>query len=230
MSGISKAFERELRRLGRIKNAKGYAAWLGAEATASADRARAEESAKASRLAVDFGASGESLARSGLADDGYAAYLRKAAKQQREARALGIETDRADGATKTLAGYRDYLNALRREDGDRLVEAAHAAVSLERGRLPALNRILDEAEATTAQRQAIGYAYRHHSSEARDKENASTLQYLLEHHYNYKLAYEYCLLLGMEPGLAHRMATASDAALTDNWDKIYELFGDEVDG
>ncbi len=230
MSEISKAFERELRALGKIKNAKGYAAWLGKASDASSDRTRAETAAKNTRLAVDFGASGERIARTGLADDGYAAYLRAAAKQQREARALGVETERAAEATRALAGYRDYLLSLRKEDEERLIDAARDVLSLERDRLPALNRILDEAEATATQRRALEYAYRHYSSKERAREDVSTLRHLIEGNYNYDRAYEYCLLIGMSPGLARRMAQAADDALSQNWDKYYELFGDEADG
>ncbi len=230
MSDISKAFERELRLLGRIKNAKGYAAWLGSTAGAASDRARAETAAKSTRLAVDFGASGERIARTGLADDGYAAYLREAAKQQREARTLSVETGRADEATRALAGYRDYLLSLRKEDEERLIDAARDVLSLERDRLPAFNRILDEAEATAAQKSALRYAYKNHSSANRDKEDVATLRLLIEGNYNYDRAYNYCLLIGMDPGLARRMAEAADDALNQNWQKYYELFGDEADG
>lgn len=229
MSEISKAFERELRALGRIKNAKGYAAWLGTASGVASDRARAEAAAKDTRLAVDFGASGERLARTGLADDGYAAYLREAAKQQRSARILDAETARADETRQALAGYREYLLSLRKEDEEHLIDAARDVLSLERDRLPALNRILDGAETTAAQRRLLEYAYRNYSTAERSKEDVSTLRFLIEGQYNYERAYEYCLLIGMSPSLARRMAEAADDVIRQNWEKYYELFGDEAD-
>ena len=229
MSEISKAFERELRALASIKNAKGYAAWLGTKTASESDRARLENAAKESRLGVDFGASGEALSRTGLSDDGYAAYLREAAKQQRDSRAMTIESERAAEASRSLAGYRDYLLSLRRADEESLLDAAEDVLTLEREQTGALSRILDAADATAAQRRALTYAHRHYANEGHSKENAATLRFLFENHYNYDRAYEYCLMIGIDPALAHRMATASDEALSQNWNKVYDLFGDVLD-
>ena len=232
MASLSKAFEREMRALGSIKNAKGYSAWLGTRATAAkaaADSARATNATKGTRLSVDYGTSGEALARGGLADDGYAAYLREAAKQQREARIASLEGQRAAETTQALAGYRDYLLGLRRADEERLIDAAQEVVALERDRLPELSRILDAADTNVRQKRALTYLYRNASTGGRSEENASTLRFLFENHYSYDRAYEYCLMIGIDPGLAHRMATASDEALNSNWDKVYDLFGDVID-
>ena len=232
MSDLKKSYEKELRRLAGTEDAASYGAWLSTQSTShkkSADTARAGAASQAERELVDYGTSGEALSRSGLADDGYADYLRRAAKEAREARIRTIESERADGERAALSGYAEYLNEVRLAEGDRLVKAAEELLQLKSENTAKIDRIIGDATdnadaAALLRRIRSGYEYIPTDSTATDV--ASVISRIRSMGYSRDRAYRYCKLLGYSDERASEVAGFATEDYADLSDRLTALFGD----
>ena len=181
------------------------------------------------RSLVDYGRSGEALARSGLADDGYADYLRRAAKEAREARAHAIESERASSEREALSGYADYLAKVRREEGDRLVAAAEELLSMNRANLAASDRVIQNAGGNTRATNLLRKLRdknEHIPSSTSRTDIPSVLSRIGEMHYDYDRAYRYCKLVGYSDSRAREIASFATSDYADLSDQVSSLFGD----
>lgn len=115
---LSTAERKRLYKIATPEGALGYGAWLSERGKKSAKEQKAQTSAR--RDAPDYGVSGASLGEGGLRDDGYAAYLRHAAKQAREERARRMAATQDAEAGNALRGYAAYLEGERAASADRL--------------------------------------------------------------------------------------------------------------
>lgn len=232
MPRLEKSYERELRKLASNKDADSYGAWLSAQRETdarSADRARQHAATEAAMALVDYGTSGEALARTGLADDGYADYLRMAAKNAREARVRAIESERASNERKALEGYADYLDGVRKTDGDRLVAAAEELLAMNKPNDARVEGIIrgatDDTRAANMLR-LIRNTHEYIPNESVRTDVPSVISHIREMGYSPERAYRYCKVLGYSDERAREVAdfaTESYAGLADEVDK---LFGD----
>lgn len=226
MANISTSLHKSFSKLATIKNPKSYGEWLAQHKVKGIDAARGTLAASEKRNALGYGVGGEELARTSLSDDGYAAYLRRAAKEKREERYRLAEATHRNAEKNVLAGYADYLRGLRDEDAERLLDAADDILSLGQGVSHLAEGIATEAEATDEQRRALMKLYREKPATEQDnKKQAALLEFLIEERYPYDRAYEYCLLMGLDEDTADRMATAAVGSLDLSTQKMYELFG-----
>lgn len=232
MATLDKYYEKELRRVAGTSDAVGYGKWLREQKKTvgkEADRARQEAAAEAVRALVDYGRSGEALARTGLADDGYADYLRRAAKEAREARVRAIEGERASNEREALSGYADYLASVRSAEGDRLVKAAEELLSMARENEPKAERIIRTA--TTDSRAAsllrqIRDKYEYIPSSTTRTDVPSVINRIRNMGYSEERAYRYCRLVGYSDKRAREIASFAAAPHADINRELSELFGD----
>ena len=232
MATLDKYYEKELRRIAGTRDADSYGKWLHKQKESTgqdADRARQAAATEAARSLVDYGVSGEGLARTGLSDDGYADYLRKAAKEAREARVRSIEGERASNERTALSGYADYLEEVRRTEGDRLVDAAEELLALTRENEPASDRIIktatDDRRAASLLRR-IRESYDYIPSATTRTDVISVVNRIRDMGYNADRAYRYCKLVGYSDSRAREIAdfaTADRAAINQ---AVSDLFGD----
>ena len=232
MSELKKSYEKELRKLASADDAEGYGRWLSTQSKAykkAADVARTSAASQAVRELADYGASGEALSRSGLADDGYADYLRRAAKEAREARIGAIESERAGGEREALAGYADYLNEVRRADGDRLVKAAEELLKLKSENTARIDRIIGDATESAdaaALLRKIREDYEYIPSDSSAADLPSVITRIRTMGYNRDRAYRYCKLLGYSDERAGEVADFATEDYADIADRLSALFGD----
>ena len=231
MSDLKKSYEKELRRLAGTENASGYGAWLRTQSTdyqKTADTARTSAASQAARELADYGTSGEVLSRTGLADDGYADYLRKAAKEAREARVRAIEGARADGERAALAGYADYLTEVRRAEGDRLVKAAEELLALKSENSAKIDRIIGDAtenEEAAALLRRIRSDYEYIPADSAATDLPSVISRIRSMGYNRDRAYRYCKLIGYSDERAGEVADFATADYADLSERLSALFG-----
>ena len=232
MAKLSEYYEKELKRIASTDGADGYGKWLSAEAKGSAlasDRARQSAAAEAVRSLVDYGTSGEALARSGLADDGYADYLRKAAKQAREARVRAIESDRASNERKALSGYASYLDEVRSADAERLIGAAEDLLSLTRPNSQKEEQIIGAATNNTRARDLLRHIrakYEYIPESTRANDPASVMSHIREMGYSADRAYRYCRLMGYGDKRAREIAQFVTEDYKDLSKELEDLFRD----
>ncbi len=223
---LKKKTEELLRGATDSRGTKSYAEWLGAGKSDAADSAHTALAAKARRQGVGYGTEAEALAKGDLADDGYAAYLRRAAKDAREAGHRQIERERASTQIEALGKYAEYLDGERKKKADRLVALAEELAE---------NDYTGEAaealiEKSGAGREATGLLRLQHSyrtpyeqtPEGREK-IASVLEDLRKSGMPYQRAYEYCRLLGFGDSLAERLARFAEAERSDLSRELEEL-------
>lgn len=232
MSRLNKYYERELRKLANTDTADGYGKWLLTQAEdggKKSDRARLEAAGEAERALVDYGASGETLARSGLADDGYADYLRRAAKEAREARVRAIEDERAGYERAALSGYADYLEKARRAEGDRLVEAAEELLSLNKQNIAKVDRIIETAtddERAAALLRRIRNSYEYIPTDSAATDVPSVISRIRTMGYDENRAYRYCKLVGYSDERAREVAKFATEDYKALSDELAALFKD----
>ncbi len=227
---LKKETEERLRKAADTRGAKSYAEWLGAGKSNTGDLLQAEAAKSARREAVGYGTSGETLARSGLADDGYASYLRHAAKTAREDTQRRIERERAGEQLSALGSYASYLENARKEKGDRLVSLGERLLSEGYDSDTAESLIGKEGAGDTAaailrgiQRSGIPLE---ETPEGR-QQTEKVLDRLLKSGMTYRSAYEYCRLLGYSDKMATRLARLADEERSDMSRELIELFGND---
>lgn len=225
MAGLSEAIKRELRMIATPKNAKSYRAWLSALPETGADAKRQTAAAEESRQRVGYGRAGEALGRSSYANDGYAAYLREAAKSQRKAKAAAIEDERVKASRKVLEGYGDYLRERKEANATAMETAAKELLALDMGEDTRAEAIIAAADPTSRQAAALRRIYRNNPT-AGAESNERVYQFLVKNFYTYQRAYDYCRLIGMNDTNARRMAKAADAALDASHKQLDSLFDD----
>ena len=232
MATLDKYYEKELRRIAGTADAVGYGKWLGEQKKTpgkEADRARQEAAGAAVRSLVDYGTSGEALARTGLSDDGYADYLRKAAKDAREARIRAIESERASSEREALSGYADYLAQVRSAEGDRLVEAAEELLAMTRENQPKAERIIRTATPdgrAAALLRSIRDKYEYIPSSTTRTDVTSVINRIQSMGYSEERAYNYCRLVGYSDKRAREIASFASADHADINEELKNLFGD----
>lgn len=223
---LSKQAEELLRRASDSRDAKSYADWLSGTRSTAADLAHAELSRNARRASVDYGTGGEALAAGDLADDGYAAYLRKAAKEAREAEHRRIEGERAGEQASALSEYASYLDSERAKKADRLVNLAEELRS-SRYTTETAEDLIERAgagataEALLRDHQRYGVPYEE-TAEGRE-EVAKVLSHLRLSGMSYKSAYEYCRLLGYGELMAGRLARFATSEQDGLGDELKDL-------
>lgn len=230
VSFLSAAELRRLRRLATAKDARGYAAWLRGEKTDGGENAALLEAAKrADRTAVGYGTSGDALSSSALADDGYAAYLRLAAKEARERERRALEGSRAAGEAALLRGYADYLKKEKAAAGDRLVSAATALSKGPREKAEAETLIASsgaEGEAAAALR-ALWQApeEKEESSPSPSLPVEETISYIVKAQMPSERALEYCRLLGFDDETAKSIVKFAEQQRSENTDRLHGILG-----
>jgi hypothetical protein len=229
---LEKSYEKELRRIASAKDAQGFGKWLSTKKESGqeeADRARLAAASEAARALVDYGASGEALARSGLADDGYADYLRRAAKAAREARVRAIEDERTSREREALSGYAKYLEDVRKAEGDRLVEAAEELLALKKNNVAKVDRIIktatDDSRAAALLRH-IRSSYEYIPSESAATDVPSVISRIRTMGYSADRAYRYCKLVGYSDERAREIASFATEDYKELSDELADLFGD----
>lgn len=232
MATLDGYYEKELRKLATARNAEGYGRWLSAqkkEGGGGADAERQAAAGEAMRALTDYGVQGEALARTGLADDGYADYLRLAAKEARAARTQAIEDARASSERAALAGYADYLRSKKTEEGDRLVKAAEELLSLQRENVAEEDRIIETATAdarAAALLRRIRNAYEYVPSATTRTDVPTVINRIRNMGYDLDRAYRYCRLVGYSDRRAREIADFATADKADLNAEISDLFGD----
>ncbi len=226
MAKISEAIERQLRALATPKGAKGYRAWLTSVPGTGAYAKRRAAATEERRLQVGYGLAGEALGRSSYADDGYAAYLREAAKSARSQRAGAIEDERVQESQKTLKGYGQYLEGLKKENLAALGSTAEKLLALEVGDDLKSEALIADVGATAKQAEALRSIYRSNPS-ADSKTREKVLKHLIKNYYGYEKAYEYCRLIGFSDTTARQLAKAADAERSAAHGRLEALFGRE---
>ena len=221
---VSEDDRRRLRLLATPSGASGYAEWLRGTAGSGTENSALLSAAKeADRSAVDYGAAGERLSSSGLADDGYASYLRLAAKEARAERRAELERSRADSGAALLRGYADYLKEEKAAAGDRLYSTAQA---LAKGTLAK-----EEAEALIAASGARGAAgdalrafWRAPTKEP-ELSPEKAVSYLVKNQMPSERALEYCLLIGYGEEEARQLVKEAELQRSKNTDRLLDLMG-----
>jgi hypothetical protein len=227
---IPKNIEARLRRAATPEGADTYAAYLLKIGNPhdTADSMRQAAATDGARVSPDHGTAGEALREGGLADDGYAAYLRRAAKEQRAAREAQIEAARTQGARAAMAGYASYLDEKRAEQESRLLEAARALMSVPLDAPNERDRLIDAAtespEAAAALREAHTSLHEK-SEEGREGHVNDVLSYIMRNNLPYDRAYTYCRLLGYSDGYAERLARYATEERLDLMEELEDLFG-----
>ncbi len=208
--------EKLLRRKAGDGNAESYAAWLRRE-KANKKQKPASTTEPDAPLTLD----------GGLGDDGYAAYLRRAAKEARKERTAAVEEAHYTEGQDALRGYAAYLAEQRKQAGDELItaandllgnyhkegeaEAALASVTEDAARLRLTRLYRDRAEGAT---------------EFSDKRRAE-MKALIERLAGYprKRAYDYCRLLGYTEKTAKQVADYIEATRSENDKALEALLG-----
>lgn len=217
-----------LRRSATAKGAKSYAAWLReltpkGENYGAAHAALAKES---TRAAADYGAAGEQLAGGGLSDDGYAEYLRRAAKESRLAGHSAIEARRGDEGAEALRRYADYLDGVRREAGDALVKTAASfaeSYTSEKERDSIINALDPTAAGASLLRKAHATLS---PEEPRQKAGiAGVIDTLQSRQLPKERAIEYCRLLGYSEEEAGRIVEFVETMRSELSKELLEIFG-----
>ena len=232
---LSEARRKQLERLGKSTGAKSFGEWLAAQEGSEDGAARLAARAKTKREAVGYGAAGERLLAGGLADDGYAAYLRHAAREARSEREMALEAERESRDLAALRGYADYLEGLRAERGKSLVSLAEELVSAgltgeEAERRISLSEASPEAEA------ALYAAYRYEGSgeipsgsgsgsSSSSKKRKEVLAYLMDVQIPYARAYRYCLEQGFSESEAALIAKEAQDSYSAAAKKLHALLG-----
>ncbi len=226
-TALSEKRRKSLALFGDTEGAMSYGEWLGGRTVSDGGLERRDAEAEARRSDVGYGVTGERLAERGLADDGYAAYLRRAAREARSARTAAIEAERESRDLAALRGYAEYLEGEREAYGERLVSLAEELVSSPLSREEAEWRIAlanVSPEATAALRNA----YRYEGSRATDGEpkvsEAKVLDYLKKVCLPYDRAYRYCLDLGYSATDATRLAKEAEASYSEERKRLHALF------
>ena len=216
--------------LAAIKNPKSYSEWLATTATTGKNKKRSTEAAAERRSAYGYGSSIEGLAQSSLINDGYAAYLRNAAKAQRTARHNAAESEHTRNEKETLAGYADYLRQMRDEDEQELKKAAESVLSLDVESDGLVDSIGESIQATSAQKEALKTLYTNNirSYDSPSKRTELTNR-LIDGHYSYQDAYRYCRSLGLSPEAAKDIASAVNQVYDKNTQKMHALVGKSSD-
>lgn len=216
--------KRRLRRLATSDGADGYGEWLRGEAKTSTESTALLSAAKAAdRTAVGYGSAGEALSASGLADDGYASYLRLAAKEARTAKRQELERSRARSGAALLRGYADYLKEEKAAAGDRLVDTAK---TLAKG-----NSTEEEAAALIAAsgaRGASAAALRSLWRPAVKEPELSpekAVSYLVKNQLPSERALEYCLLIGYGEEEARQLVRQAELQRSKNTDRLLGMMG-----
>lgn len=233
MPRLSNYYEKQLRKIAGTDNADGYGKWLSAQSedsTRDVNRARQSAAAEAVRsLLIDYGTSGEALARSGLADDGYSDYLRKAAKEARAARISTIESERASKEREVLSGYASYLEDVRRAEGDRLIDAAEELLAMSKPNTDKANRIIKGATDDTRARDLLWHIRNKHEyipSDTSHSDVTSVISRIREMGYDADRAYRYCKLMGYSDDRAREIAEFATEDYRDLSEELKDLFGD----
>ena len=222
MANISTALKRELSLISKPKNARSYRAWLtGGKSTADAKQGTA--AAEGRRREVGYGLSGEMLGRSSYADDGYAAYLRKAAKEARTQAAAAIEDERIQENRNTLAGYGKYLSELRAKDEETLAKTAEKLLGLKTGEDVTSEQLIATVDPTPQQARALRSIYR--SNPATRESREKILEHLIRNYYSYEKAYSYCRAVGLSDEAARSLAELAAAERSSSVDRLEALFG-----
>ena len=224
---LKKETEDLLRAATDSRGAKSYAEWLGKSGADAVSAAHAATAKEARRAEIGYGAAGEALQRDGLADDGYAAYLRRAAKEAREESHRRIESERAAGQRSALGEYAAYLDGERRKKADRLVSLAEEISGGEYLSETADALIKESGAGETA--TALLKSRRHYLTPYERTaegmaEIADVLDRLRRSGLPYQRAYEYCRLLGYGDALATRIARFAEEERSDVSLELEELF------
>lgn len=217
--------------LGSSEGAQGYAAYLGRRTTDAYDSMVSEAEDKARRQAVGYGRAGERLSAADLGNDGYAAYLRSAAKEARRARLSQLEEARHSEEREALRGYADYLDGIRRENGKELLATAEELLSAYHTAEEAEEKI-KAADTGRGGEDALRELHRLHGpergtvTESEKEAMRELLETLRQADLPYERNYEYCLLLGYSEEMARKMATYLYETRSDNTKKLHDLFTD----
>lgn len=217
---------RALARYADTAGAKGYGAWLGRTLSDADQRRQASATSALLDASLHTGKGGR-LASLGLAEDGYAAYLRRAAKEARSERDAAAEALRVSAGTEALRGYADYLAKVRKEDEERLNEAAEALVSTPHTEAEA-GALIARTTRKSGARAALERLYRTRGTTAADTDSEKTekvLERIGEARMPYARAYEYCRLLGYSEEMAKRLASFASEPHDSYTEKLHELFG-----
>lgn len=223
---LKKEDEELLRKATDSRGSQSYTEWLGVGGGES-DSAHKAHAMSARRTAVGYGRGGEELSRSDLADDGYAAYLRRAAKEARDAGHLKIERGRSDSQLASLGAYAEYLDGERKKKADRLVSLAEELLGNAYDNDTAESLIKKSGAGATASGLLRGHQSRktpyEETPEGREA-ISEVLNYLSKSGIPYKRAYEYCRLLGYGDQMAHRLASYADGERSDLSQELEDLF------
>lgn len=224
ITGLSAAERRRLRRLATADGAKSYGDWLKEEAPKSGgDAALLAAEKAADRTAVGYGRAGETLTAKGLADDGYASYLRLAAKEARETRRQELLKGSAEEGAELLRGYADYLRGERDAEGERLITAAERLAKGEYER--------DAAEEYIASVGARGEAaellrsLRREPVKEPELSPAEAINYIVRHQLPSVHAMEYCLLIGYDEETASTLVKQAELRRSENTDRLLGMLG-----
>ena len=232
MAKLSEYYEKELKRIAGTEGADSYGKWLtaqGKSTAGAADTARQSAATEAARGLVGYGLSGERLSRTGLADDGYADYLRVAAKEARDARVRAIESERASSEREALSGYADYLDGVRRERGERLIDAAEELLSLKKYNEESIKRIVGNATTDTRARDLLTHIRSTHEyipSDTTRTDVSSVISRIRSMGYDQNRAYRYCKLMGYSDERAREVALFATEDYADLSKELSDLFGD----
>ena len=216
---------KKIGRLATIKNPKSYGDWLKESSLGTKIQTSGTSAATERRSAYGYGSSGEKMARSTLANDGYAAYLREAAKRQREERNSATGSESLKSQQAALAGYADYLRGLRRADAARLTDAANEIVGLGSRDTALAEEIANRTSPTAEQKTALLDIYKSATTPGQNASRSEIVAYMSKEKLTYREAYDYCRSLGYNASTAKSMASSAVNSLDDTTRKMYELFG-----
>ncbi len=211
----------------KIRGAKRYADWLGEQKDVRSDALAA--AASAAKRRGSYGRAGEVAASAGLAGDGYAEYLRLAAKQtetraRRAASQAAATTDRAQAA-----GYASYLQEKKQERVEDLAALSEEVMKSVSG-METVRELLAEAEMPEPVRGKLLADYRAYLKDKQEaqapsiEKNLSVLRMFVEKHFSREAAYRFCLAAGMKEADARRMADYLEYPLKDELQNAYGDF------
>lgn len=221
---LTAAERRRLRRLATADDAHGYAEWLrGASKPATENEALAAAAKTADRTAVGYGSAGEELYGTSLADDGYASYLRLAAKEAREARRREIEKGRADGGAALLRGYADYLKKEKEAAGERLLTTA-TALSKGKYEKAEAEDLIASSGAEGAAADALRALW-HPPAKEPELSPERTIEYIVKNQLPSERALEYCRLIGYDDETARRLIKHAELQRSENTDRLLGMLG-----
>ncbi len=223
---LSEKRRKDLAALGRSDGAKSYGEWLGNRVKSDGED-RLAAAAQKERETVGYGAAGEKLSASGLADDGYAAYLRRAAQEARAAREAALDAERESRDLAALRGYAEYLEAERAAAGRHLVSLAEELVSSPMSSDEAERRISlahVSPEAAVALRTAHRYEGSSPETAPSGAKRKEVLEYLKKVTLPYARAYQYCLNQGFSEEEATRLADEAAATYSEETKRLHALF------